>query len=302
MFRLLIRLGCAGAVASVWAAQVPPSLAQAPEGAFAVSFVAGSRDNAGRLMGGTEMRVLAVHAGKLYAGNGYWEDQPGPEGLQGAQILVLDGPGARWRVDHGFDERMPDGRPRDLAVSTLEEVTFATDGSGRRLPAPMSLLIAANWDLTGTARVFARDDATGAWAAATLAQDRPAPGFLPQVRSLAGHRDRVTGIDRDLPGFLPATTWVRQVTSLPMRWRRAICAWAGWSSPIQSTRSRSREMRGARWPRPLHRRSSKSRSYAQTQPNTAAELKHARWMCRDWPYRVGSMSSSATMSPGTDRG
>jgi hypothetical protein len=42
-------------------------------------------------MGGTEMRVLAAHAGRLYAGNGYWEDQPGPEGSQGAQIPVLDG-------------------------------------------------------------------------------------------------------------------------------------------------------------------------------------------------------------------
>ena len=85
---------------------------------------------------------------------------------------------------------------RDLAVSTLEEVTFATDGSGARLPAPVSLLIAANWDLTGTARVFSRDDATGAWTAASLAQGRPMPGFLPQVRSLGGHRDRVTGVDR----------------------------------------------------------------------------------------------------------
>jgi hypothetical protein len=203
MFSLLIRLGCAGAVAAVWAAQVPPSLAQATQGAFAASFVAGSRDNAGRLMGGTEMRVLAAHAGRLYAGNGYWEDHPGPEGLQGAQILVLDGPGARWRVDHAFDERMPDGRPRDLAVSALEEVTFATDGSGRRLPAPVSLLIAANWDLTGTTRVFARDDATGRWAVTELAQDRPMPGFLPQVRSLGGYRDRVTGIDQVFAGQDP---------------------------------------------------------------------------------------------------
>jgi hypothetical protein len=71
------------------------------------------------------------------------EDQPGPEGPRGAQLLVLDGPGARWRVDHGFDERTPDGRPRDLAVSALEEVTFATDGSSARLPSPVSLLIAA---------------------------------------------------------------------------------------------------------------------------------------------------------------
>ena len=47
---------------------------------------------------------------------------------------------------------MADGRPRDLAVSTLEEVTFATDGNSLHLPAPVSLLIVANWDLTGTAR------------------------------------------------------------------------------------------------------------------------------------------------------
>ena len=46
-------------------------------------------------------------------------------------------------------------------------VGFATDGAGTRLPAPVSMLIAANWDLGGTARVFSRDDATGAWSAAT---------------------------------------------------------------------------------------------------------------------------------------
>ena len=106
---------------------------------FAVSFQAGSRDDAGRFMGGTEMRVLAAHAGKLYAGNGYWEDTPGSEGKQGSQILVLDGPGARWRLDQDFDERLPDGRPRNLAVSALDEVRFATDGNGKPLSAPVSL-------------------------------------------------------------------------------------------------------------------------------------------------------------------
>jgi hypothetical protein len=198
MLRLPILLGSAAVLALV-----STNLAQAPQGDFAVSFTAGSRDDAGRFMGGSEMRVLAAHAGRLYAGNGYWEDQPGPEGPQGAEILVLDEPGARWRVDHAFDERMPDGRPRDLAVSALEEVTFTTDGKGARLPAPVSLLIAANWDLTGTARVFSRDDTTGIWANASLAQDRPMPGFLPQVRSLGGHRDRVTGIDLVFAGQDP---------------------------------------------------------------------------------------------------
>jgi len=98
---------------------------------------------------------------------------------------------------------MPDGRPRDLAVSALEDVTFATDGNSARLSAPVSFLIAANWDLSGTARVFSRDDATGVWAAASLAQNRPTPGFVPQVRSLAGHRNRMTGIDHVFAGQDP---------------------------------------------------------------------------------------------------
>jgi hypothetical protein len=195
--RRVILLGSAAVVVSVC---YSTSLAQAQQPGFEVSFTAGSRDETGHFMGGTEMRVLAAHAGRLYAGNGYWEDEAGSEGPQGAEILVLDGPAARW---HGLDERMPDGRPRDLAVSALEEVTFTTDGKGARLPAPVSLLIAANWDLTGMARVFSRDDATGTWAAMSLAQDRPMPGFLPQVRSLGGHRDAVTGIDRVFAGQDP---------------------------------------------------------------------------------------------------
>jgi hypothetical protein len=203
MLRLLIMLGSAATVITVCQALEPARVAAAQQGGFELSFLPGSRDDSGRFMGGTEMRVLAAHAGRLYAGNGYWEDQPGPEGPQGAQILILDGPRARWRVDHGFDERMPDGRPRDLAVSALEEVTFTTGGSGARLPTPVSMLIAANWDLTGTARVFGRDDATAGWAAASLAQDRPTPGFLPQVRSLGGHRDRMTGIDLAFAGQDP---------------------------------------------------------------------------------------------------
>jgi hypothetical protein len=41
-----------------------------------------------RFMGGTELRNLAIHNGKLYAGGGYWEDRPGLEGPQDAAALV----------------------------------------------------------------------------------------------------------------------------------------------------------------------------------------------------------------------
>jgi len=55
-----------------------------------LSYSAGTLDATNHFMGGTEMRSLVPHAGKLFAGNGYWEDQPGPEGHQNAQILVLN--------------------------------------------------------------------------------------------------------------------------------------------------------------------------------------------------------------------
>jgi hypothetical protein len=67
-------LAVLGAVAAAPHAQVRAD-------GFQISFAAGSRDAAGRFAGGTEMRLLTAHAGRLYAGNGYWEDRPGPEGL-----------------------------------------------------------------------------------------------------------------------------------------------------------------------------------------------------------------------------
>ncbi len=176
---------------------IAPFAAKAQD--FQPSYMAGSPGSAG----GTEMRLLTVHAGKLFAGNGYWEDRPGFDGLHPAQILVLDGPAAQWRVDHEFAERLPGGRWRDLAVGALAEADFTTDGTGRALAHPAALLLASTWDLTGTSRVFTRDDATGEWSAITLAQDQPSRDFLPQIRSFATHRDRVTGVDLVFAGEMP---------------------------------------------------------------------------------------------------
>lgn len=197
---LLAQAGCASLIAS---APTAVSASSASGTDFQISYVAGGRDAAGRFMGGTEMRLLVAHDRRLYAGNGYWEDRPGPEGSQGAQILVLDTPGARWQVDHQFDERMPNGRPRDLAVGALFEANFTTDGHGAALPRPTMLLMASNWDLTGATRVFTRADDTGIWSGVTLAQDRPNPNFLPQIRAFGQHQDRVTGVDMVFAGQDP---------------------------------------------------------------------------------------------------
>jgi hypothetical protein len=102
-----------------------------------------------------------------------------------------------------FEERLPNGRWRDLAVGASNEAVFTTDGAGRTPPRPISLLLASTWDLTRASRVFTRDDATGTWVAVTLTQDRPAPDFLSQIRSFGTHRDRITYVDQIFAGETP---------------------------------------------------------------------------------------------------
>jgi hypothetical protein len=80
---------------------------------------------------------------------------------------------------------------------------FATDRSGGLLPRPIPLLLASTWDLTGAARIFTRDDASGTWEAVELTQDLPSADFLPQIRSVASHRDRATGVDLVFAGDTP---------------------------------------------------------------------------------------------------
>jgi hypothetical protein len=188
----LAQATCVSVVACAPAAVSPNSGSGA---GFRISYVAGGRDATGRFMGGTEMRVLAAHLSMLFAGNGYWEDQPGWESPQGAQILVLDRPDGAWAVDHDFDARLPDGRRRHLAVSAMWDVVFRTSATGDALRQSVPMLLASTWDLTGTRTVFARDAATGRWSDSAIARSPPTKDFLPQIRCFGAHRDAVTGAD-----------------------------------------------------------------------------------------------------------
>jgi hypothetical protein len=204
-FALVLIANCPLAFFSLGHSQNAPVELVARPGGFEMSFSPGSRDATGQLMGGTEIRGLIGHDGKLFVGNGYWMDQPGPEGVQSAQILVLDRPSGNWRVDHTFEGLMPSGRLRHLAVGVMDEAKFEIDANGKPLPEPVSLLLASTWDLTGETSVFTRDDATGVWASALLAHPPPIPGhpLQRQVRSFGSHRDRLTGIDYVFAGQGP---------------------------------------------------------------------------------------------------
>jgi hypothetical protein len=64
---------CGLIIAPILACTPTPSPDQAapPAGTFKTSYIAGSRDAAGRFIGGTEFRTLATHQGKLYAGRAF---------------------------------------------------------------------------------------------------------------------------------------------------------------------------------------------------------------------------------------
>ena len=169
--------------------------AQSPTFRSALSFSGGMIDAAGHFTGGTEIRALVAQDGRLFAGNGFWKDKPGSIATPGAQLLVLDGPHATWRLDHAFDDVLPGGRRRHLAVSALADVTFRSDDHGRALAAPHTVLLASTWDVSGARTVFVRDAATASWSGTVLAQDVPTVAFLPQIRSFGAHRDAGTGAD-----------------------------------------------------------------------------------------------------------
>lgn len=159
---------------------------------FQRSYQAGTRDVNGRYMGGTEIMHLVAHAGRLYAATSTMWDEPGDDPAVGAQVLVLDRPDGAWRVEHEFDVRN--------WRASLVPVTFTMDGNGRRLAAPVSLLLAAPSDGQGHTLLDSRDEATGTWTRMTLAKGA---NRTASVRSLGQHRDRVTGLERVFAGTLP---------------------------------------------------------------------------------------------------
>ena len=181
---LVVRL-CTGDVPAVRARSPQPASAEGWESCFKAGMIDAST---GKPIRGTEIVHLAAHKGRLFAGNGYWMDTRGYENTPWAQVLVLDSQTGTWKVDLALG-------PGHLRVTVLKSVTFTTDADGRKLAAPVNLLLAASDIQRGKreSHVWTRNDETGAWARTTL----PAGHELRRsTRAFAIHRDRQTGVDR----------------------------------------------------------------------------------------------------------
>jgi hypothetical protein len=181
----------AGRVAGWLGMEAPRRTPSRSEAGFRQVYRAGTRDAAGNFMGGTTLFLLASHAGRLWASTGFYWDVPGSDPATGAQVLVLDRPGGEWRVDLQFDAKK--------WRASLDAITFTTDGQGRKLPEPVSMLVSSPTDPDGRIVLYGRDDAAGAWTPMPLGTS----SGIVSVRGVAVHRDRITGVDRVFAGTFP---------------------------------------------------------------------------------------------------
>ena len=157
---------------------------------YSVSFAPGQEDADGHFLGGTEIRDLVAFAGKLYAGNSYWMDQPGPEGKRTAQVLVLDEADGVWRQDVDFGDFCPPSNPKcALATGALAYIYFTRDKDGKAVS--VGILGASIWPVGPSPqpiKVYARNNNDQKWYETVIASADNG-----QARSFGTHLDAVTG-------------------------------------------------------------------------------------------------------------
>jgi hypothetical protein len=149
-----------------------------------------------RALGGTEARGLVSFDGKLYAGIGYWSDRAkNNPNLPGAQILSLDRPGGKWKVDLELDAPLQAsgaraGMKRFQAIGDLKTVRL-----GQK-----KFLLASLWDRQGGLIVLSKQAGSAQWARTPLV---PSAQPNAQIRSFGTHTDSVTGQPRVFAGTSP---------------------------------------------------------------------------------------------------
>lgn len=187
---IVMIFGCLLCVGFVSAEEISPGWER--------SYRAGVTDCNGHYMGGSEMIHLVSHKGRLFAGNGYWQDSRnvcyGGKSSEGwAQVLRLDKPGGPWVVDLEMG-------PCHMRAQILKSVTFTTDSNGKPFKAPVNLLLACENTFKANqteTTMYTRDDETGKWVTSTVFTGPRLADIEDQsVRARCVHRDQVTAVEQ----------------------------------------------------------------------------------------------------------
>ena len=180
-------------------------------------------DSGSQYAGGTEGRTLAAlnvgsyvtptdpaTAGQalLFLGLGYWEDTPGSEGQQNAQIMIKNTPTGPWKVDYNFGDFCPSSTNTTcaLAVSYMSPLTWLFDASGA--PVNLQTMEAGIWWQGGSGSTpcylgsppptnptpvynFTRNTVDNTWYSSLIVCNGLSTVGVPQVRSIGTHVDQV---------------------------------------------------------------------------------------------------------------
>jgi hypothetical protein len=182
LIAFFIFLSCSFASSRAIAKEMTTLSANEP---YSLSFAAGGYDTQGNFLGGTETMNLVAFKGKLYAGIGYWMDQPRffpkhPDPRSGAQILVLDFSRARWRQETIFNQKDDSGALKFHRLSTMQVIQFHRFDAEGHVIGPLAEMLLAGLDSPGGA-VYTQKS-PGTW------EDTRLPTASP-IRSLAVHYD-----------------------------------------------------------------------------------------------------------------
>ena len=227
---------------------------------FTTDYFAARQPADSALAKATEANALEVHGGKIFCATSYMPESKRIGDTQ-PMILVKQSASASWTVDY-------QGPPEFNRISLLRSVKFTTDGSGKKLAQPVSVLVAG----TGAWRslqpkgvmVLSRNDATGKWVTSVLSTNVWNPekvNHSQETRMLFDHVDRVTGVHYVFAGSATGRLY-RGVydASEPMpaaRWRWCLCSpsrrWKSASSPAARSRRRSSLPRASGWSRGANR-------------------------------------------------
>lgn len=160
---------------------------------FATDYFAAREPAGSAISKATEANALEIHGGKIFCATSY---MPESKRLGDTQplILVKRFAGAPWTVDY-------QGPPEFNRIAILRSVRFTTDGTGKKLAEPVSVLVAGTgaWRSTQPkgVQVLSRNDATGKWVTSVLSTNVWNPekvNHSQETRMIFDHVDRVTGV------------------------------------------------------------------------------------------------------------
>ncbi|MBN8457252.1 MAG: VOC family protein [Verrucomicrobia bacterium] len=171
----------------------PPAARAFLDFKFAADYFAGRQPAESALAKVTEANALVPHNGMLYCCVSYMPESKRLTDLN-PKVLVKKSATSPWEVDLEAGSDF-------MRLSFMKSVSFTTDGSGNKLPKPVSVLVCG----TGTWRsqkdtgvvVFSRNNSTGQWTKSLLSTNRwnrDKVNHTTDVRTIWDHVDRVTGV------------------------------------------------------------------------------------------------------------